>query len=102
MSKNRQFSPDFKVQAVLELLTGVHSASEICREHQIRDNLLYRWKQEFLERAPQLFTPKGTETSCEQAHIAELEQALGRLTMELEASKKASRLLGSRLGRREP
>jgi len=102
MSKNRQFSPDLKVQAVLELLTGVHSASEICREHQIRDNLLYRWKQEFLERAPQLFIPRGTETSSEQAHIAELEQALGRLTMELEASKKASRLLGSRLGRREP
>jgi len=102
MSRNRQFSPEFKVQVVLELITGVHSPSEICRDRQIRDNLLYRWKQEFLERAPQLFIPKGTGDSSEQERIAELERTIGRLTMELEASKKASRLLGSRLGRREP
>ncbi len=31
------------------------SAAALCRVHQIRDSLLYRWKQEFLDRAPRVF-----------------------------------------------
>jgi transposase-like protein len=98
MSKFREFSPQFKVQVVLELLTNAHSASEICRQHQIKDSLLYRWKQEFLERAPQVFAKGSTGQSLEQARITELEGVIGRLTVELEAAKKVSGLLGSRRG----
>jgi transposase len=96
MSKFREFSPEFKVQVVLGLLTGAQTSSAICRQHQIKDSLLYRWKQEFLERAPQVFAKGGTGPSLEQARIAELEGVIGRLTVELEAAKKVSRVLGSR------
>ena len=98
MSKYREFTPDFKVQIVLELITNQHTASEICRQHQLKDSLLYRWKQEFLERAPQVFAPRNTGQSLEQARIAELEGVIGRLTVELEAAKKVSMLWGSRRG----
>ena len=95
MSKMRSFSPEFKVQRVLELLGG-GSPGEICRQHQIKDSLLYRWKQEFLERAPLIYARGGAEASQEQARIAELEQMIGRLTMELAAAKKVFGLAGSR------
>jgi transposase-like protein len=98
MSKYREFSPEFKVQVVLELLTNQRSASEICRQHQLKDSLLYRWKQEFLERAPKIFARQSTAQSLEEARIAELEGVIGRLTVELEAAKKVSALLGSRRG----
>jgi transposase-like protein len=98
MNKYREFSPDFKVQVVLELLTNKRTASEICRQHQLKDSLLYRWKQEFLERAPQAFAQGSAGQSLEQARIAELEGVIGRLTVELEAAKKVSGLLGSRRG----
>ena len=98
MSKCREFTSDLKVQVVLELLTNQHTASEICRQHQLKDSLLYRWKQEFLERASQVFAPKNSGQSLEQARIAELEGVIGRLTVELEAAKKASMLWGSRRG----
>ena len=99
MAKRRTFSPEFKAQAVLEVLTGVKSGARVCREHQIKDTVLSRWKQEFIERAPQLFAPQGLPGkahSQEEERIAELERLVGRLTMELEMSKKASFLLTSR------
>jgi transposase len=98
MGKMRTFSPEFKVQVVLDLLTGACSLGEICREHQIKDSVVCRWRQEFLERAPQVFTPSGSASSAEQARIAELERVIGRLTVELEAAKKACRLRDARFG----
>ena len=93
----RRFSPEFKVRVVLEVLTKERSAAEICRTHQIKDSLLYRWKQEFLERASQVFGAHDQgEIMQQRQRIAELERMVGRLTMELEAAKKASTWLSSR------
>lgn len=94
MTKRRKLKPDFKAQVVLEELTGVKSATEICREHQLHPQVLSRWKTEFLTRAPEIFAPKGNHVQ-EQERIAELERMVGRLTMELEAAKKASNILTS-------
>ena len=92
MAKRRTFKPDFKAQVVLEALTGVKSEAEICREHRLRSQTLSRWKVEFLEGAPMIFTTKQSR-SKEHERIAELERMVGRLTMELEAAKKASNIL---------
>lgn len=94
MAKRRAFEPHFKVQVVLEALTGVKNDAEVCREHRLRSQTLSRWKVEFLERAPMVFETKQSR-SKEQEQIAELERTVGRLTMELEAAKKASNILTS-------
>ena len=95
--KPRRFSPEFGGQVVLELVRGERSAVEICRAHQLKDSLLYRWKQEFLERASQVFGARDqSELARQQQRIAELERMVGCLTMELEAAKKVSAWLGSR------
>lgn len=92
MSKRRRFSAEFKSQVVLELLSGEKSMAELCRAHQLSSQMVGNWKQQFLAAAPQAFEKSG-EPSAEQAHIAELERMIGRLTMELEIAKKASHLL---------
>jgi hypothetical protein len=50
------------------------------------------WKDTFLERLPLLFGDDA-RLGQEQARVAELEQLVGRLALELEILKKASRLL---------
>ena len=94
MTKRRKFSPDFKAQVVMEMLTEQKSAAQASREYGIKDSLLSRWKQEFIERSPQLFE-QGTVNDDRDQRIAELERMVGRLAMELEMAKKASRYLNS-------
>jgi transposase-like protein len=92
--KRRSFTPDFKFQIVLELLTGEKSAAQLCREHRISETSLSRWRQQFLEQGASVFGRKD-ESSAEQERIAELERMVGRLTMELTAAKKALNWLDS-------
>jgi len=51
----RTYTPEFKVRVVLEMLTSKKSLSQASREYGIKDSVLSRWRQEFLERAPQIF-----------------------------------------------
>ena len=53
-----------------------------------------RWKQEFIERSPQLFEQRTAADGRDQ-RIVELERMVGRLTMELDVAKKVFRHLGS-------
>lgn len=98
MGKYREFKPSQKARAVLQVLTGEKSAAQVCRELQIRDNLLSRWKKHFLERAEQVFE-KDAGPTADDPRVVELERLVGRLTLELEASKKVSRLAASTANR---
>jgi cyclopropane fatty-acyl-phospholipid synthase-like methyltransferase len=77
---------------VLEVLTGVKSTAQVCQEYEIKDTLLSRWKQEFLTYAAQVFDRGKGHELCE-ARIAELERLVGRVALQLQIAKKASRLL---------
>jgi transposase len=94
MSKRRIFTPEFKSRVVLEELSGVKDKAEICREYQLRPQVFARWRAEFVERAPEIFATERSRGD-EQERIADLEQMVGRLTMELEVAKKASNILTS-------
>jgi transposase len=97
MGKHKQYDADLKMHVVLEVLKGQKSLAQICREYEVAADLVCHWRDVFLERAPQVFAdPRTTgKTSKEQERIAELERMIGRLTMELDASKKALKLLPS-------
>jgi transposase len=94
MAKRRQFTPEFKAKLVLDVLTGVQSQAEACRKHTLGPNLLGLWKATFLEKAHLAFDNESAR-SAEQVRIAELEQVLGRMTLENEILKKASTRLSS-------
>ena len=86
MEERRKFSPEFKARVVLELISGKKGLMEASREYGIKDTVLSRWKQEFIERAPQVFEqpkPEGQEKE-----VAELERMVGRLTIQLDMAKK--------------
>lgn len=87
MRARRSFSADFKAKVVLELISGEKSLAQASREYGIKDTVLSRWKQEFLAKAVQVFEqPK--EVQEKEVWIAELERMVGKLTMQLELSKK--------------
>ena len=94
MTQRRTFTPQFKTGVVLEIPTKLKSLAQVCREHDLKEQVVTRWKAEFLERAPSLFAT-NQQRDEDQARIAELERLVGRLTLELEIAKKASQLLDS-------
>jgi transposase-like protein len=99
MRQRRQFSAQCKAQVVLEVLTGQKRAAEVCREYQLKPELLSRWKADFVRQAPALFQGDERVEQAEQ-RIAELERMVGRLTVELEVARKAALLsTGSSNGR---
>lgn len=84
---HRTYTPEFKVRVVMELLAGKKSLGEASREYGIKDSVISRWRQEFTERAPQIFEQSGSK-DAQAERIAELERALGRATLQLEIAKK--------------
>ena len=84
---HRTYTPEFKVRVVMELITSKKSLSEASREYGIKDTVIARWRQEFMERAPQIFEQPGSR-DIQAERIAELERTLGRVTLQLEMAKK--------------
>jgi len=88
MSKKRQFSSEFKVNVVLELLKEEQTLGEIAAAYQINPNQLSTWRREFLERAPGLFDEsKAMRAQRKADHEAAAERdrllkTVGQLTME--------------------
>ena len=88
----RNFSAEFKAKVVLEIISGSKSAAEICREYNLKPDLVWHWKNQFLSKAAQVFE-NGAEVDPQQARIQELERLAGKLSLELEIAKKALTLL---------
>jgi len=98
MRTRRAFTAEFKAGVVIEILTGTSRLAQVCRKYGIKQQLVTRWKSEFLERAPEVFAGNAQQ-QVDQERIAELERMVGRLTMENDILKKAGPLLSSVRGR---
>jgi transposase-like protein len=88
MRKRRRFSAEFKAKVVLELISGEKGLMEASREYEIKDSVLSRWRQEFLERAPQVFEKPGKKVDPKDKEIEELERMVGRMALQLDIAKK--------------
>ena len=51
----------------------------MCRERAVTDWLVYKWRSEFLDKAPGMF--EGKLSNASSARIAELERMVGQLSM---------------------
>jgi transposase len=82
----RKFTAQQKLELVMASLRGQKSIAELCREHQISESLLRRWRDVALEAAGErLAGAQERSVQGEQRkRIAELERALGKKTYELE------------------
>jgi transposase-like protein len=96
--RHRSFTPQFKAQVVLEVLAGLKSPSGIARQHELKPELISRWRDIALEGLEGLFQGDD-QRGRDQDRIAELGRMVGRLTMELEVARKALVMLPSTLRR---
>ena len=87
--KRRTFTPEFKTEVVLEALTRESSQAELCRRHNLSEDQLSKWKQQFLENAVSVFTSSDKQSSEDAERIAHLERLVGRMAVALDIQKKA-------------
>ena len=92
MRTRRNFGAEFKAKVVLEILSGAKSAAEICREHNLKPDLLSHWKNQFLANASKVFE-NGVSVDPQQARIEDLEKLAGKQSLEIEILKKALTVL---------
>ena len=86
----RRHTREFKLQICRQIATGEKRPAQVCREHQLANSLLARWRAKYTERGEAAFAPKvPNETEVLQARIAELEQFCGQLALENKLLKKA-------------
>ncbi len=101
MGRGRTFSREFKLAAVRQVMIEEQRPAQVCREHNIAEGLLLRWRREYAERGEAAFTPsEATSTMALERKVAELERFCGQLAMENAARKKGLRTLPSRTGTR--
>lgn len=93
--RRRKFDAEFKIQVVLEVLSGVKTRAEACREYGIGSQLLSKWKTHFLENAARIFEDGSRSRNEDNARMAELERLAGRQALEIQVLKKASSILRS-------
>ena len=89
MGKNRrQYTKEFKVEAVRLLVEEARSISEVARGLGIGANLLHRWKKKSEEGKIDPFSGKG-RLSPEDDELRQLRRENKRLRMERDILKKA-------------
>nr|WP_243423549.1 IS3 family transposase [Fusibacter tunisiensis] len=92
MEKRNHYSPEFKSQVVLEVLREEATVNEIATKYGVHPVMVSRWKQEFVERASEVFKKGPSEAEkkleAEQKHVADLERKVGQLTYEVDWLKK--------------
>jgi transposase-like protein len=88
--KRKQYTSEFKVKAVLEILKEEKTTAQLAGELGVHPLVLSEWKKHFLSGAPQVFerTRKTATVHSEAKERAELFEQIGRLKMELEWLKK--------------
>ena len=86
--KYRKFTAQQKTEIVLASLRGPKSIAELCREHEIADSLLRKWREQFLAAGAERLQAKSERAEVDELRqqVRRLERALGRMTMEVEVA----------------
>lgn len=86
----RRHSREFKLQVCRQIASGQKRPAQVCREHQLANSLLNRWRAEYATRGEQAFAAKTVdEVEALRAQVAELEQFCGQLALENKLLKRA-------------
>lgn len=96
----KQYSAEFKLQAVLESLQRDTTLEAVCRKYGIVSSMLYRWREDFKKYAAEIFSDKRNPKVKAKAEgfkpgesPDELKRLIGDLTVQNEILKKVQGLL---------
>jgi len=86
----RNHSRQFKLECCRQVATGQKPPAQLCREHNLAESVLLRWRKEYEARGEEAFTEKRASSREEalEARVAELERFCGKLSLENELLKK--------------
>ena len=87
--KRRQYSREFKVQAVKMVTEQGLSIAEVARDLGVHPSVIQHWKKKLADEGDQAFPGNGRLTA-EQERIRALEQEVRKLRMERDILKKAT------------
>ena len=91
----RSFSREFKLHVVRQLVSGEKRFAQLCREHNLCQTLLRRWRDQYDQRGENAWLDQDAGCLVDpeaQSRIAALEAALGRATLENEFLRHALQL----------
>jgi len=99
MTKHKPaFTREFKLAILAQVNAGIPVA-QVARENGIHPQLIFRWKNEYLDNPEKAFAGPGNPYR-DQARIAELERMVGRLYSENEFLKKTLESMKARVDER--
>ena len=84
----KRYTKEFKQQAVLMLLEGIQPPSEVARHLGINNNMLHRWRREYLQDQDTAFPGKGHLKPADE-ELRRLKRQLDDVTLERDILKKA-------------
>jgi len=87
----KRYSADFKTEIVLEMLKEQKSITELASEHGLHPVQLHRWRNQAMERLPQVFADADSVAAVRAEYeqkLVELYSEIGRLTTQLNWVKK--------------
>jgi transposase len=86
----KKYSAEFKLKAVLEVLKGEKTATQLAGELGVHPMALSDWKKHFMEVGCQIFerSPGASKKNESEREQAALFEQIGRLKMENEWLKK--------------
>ena len=92
--QRRKYSKELKVELVEKVLAG-REALEVARDEEISPSLIRKWKKQYMEG--KLHGTSATDSERKlKAKNCELEQMVGKLTMEIYLLKKEKEYLAAR------
>ncbi len=91
----RKYTKDFKIEIVESALKG-RSILELAKENDIYPGLITRWKRQYLDGKFHGTSNSDSELRKLKLKICELEQMLGKLTMENYLLKKEKEFIAAR------
>jgi transposase len=89
-TKRHRFSGEFKRQAVELLESGDKSGIELARELGIRQNQLYKWREEIKQKGDAAFKKSGRPRKDQESELGRLKRENERLREENTILKKAA------------
>jgi transposase len=92
-AKRRKFTAAFKAKVTLEALKERETLAELAKRFEVHPNMITKWKQEFVERASEIFETERPEVNFE-AERDKLFAKIGRLEMERDWQKKTAKMAG--------
>ena len=91
-----KFTPEQKIQIILESIKTNISTAELCRKHNLNPQTFYDWREKFIEsgKGGLRTTGRSNPVKAAQREVENLKRIIGELTIANDVLKKT--LEGSR------